>query len=50
MLDAITQAQIWQAVLERFEHSDVGILVVSHDAALVARLCHRVINLKDLSL
>ena len=50
MLDAITQAQIWQAVLEKFEHSDVGILVVSHDAALVARLCHRVINLKDLSL
>lgn len=46
MLDAITQAQIWQAVLQKFEHSDVGILVVSHDAALVKRLCHRVIDLR----
>ncbi len=49
MLDAITQAQIWQAVIEKFEHSDVGILVVSHDAALVERLCHRVIDLRDVS-
>ncbi|WP_019672850.1 ABC transporter ATP-binding protein [Psychrobacter lutiphocae] len=46
MLDAITQAQIWQAVLERFEQSRVGILVVSHDPALVKRLCHRVIDLR----
>ncbi|WP_367110801.1 ABC transporter ATP-binding protein [uncultured Psychrobacter sp.] len=49
MLDAITQAQIWQAVLEKFEHSDVGILIVSHDAALINRLCHRVIDLRYLS-
>ncbi len=48
MLDAITQAQIWQAVLKKFEHSDVGILVVSHDAALIKRLCHRVIDLRDI--
>lgn len=47
MLDAITQAQIWQAVLERCAHSEVGILVVSHDAALVKRLCQRVIDLRE---
>ncbi|SUD90565.1 ABC transporter ATP-binding protein [Psychrobacter phenylpyruvicus] len=49
MLDAITQAQIWQAVLERFERSEVGMLVVSHDMALVKRLCHRVVNIAELN-
>lgn len=48
MLDAITQAQIWHAVLERCAHSEVGILVVSHDAALVKRLCQRVIDLREI--
>lgn len=49
MLDAITQAQIWHAVLESCAHSEVGILVVSHDAALVNRLCQRVIDLSALA-
>ena len=31
MLDAITQAQIWQAVLEIAEKREMGIIVVSHE-------------------
>ena len=45
MLDAITQAQIWQAVLEIAEQREMGIIVVSHEEKLVKRLCHRVIDL-----
>jgi peptide/nickel transport system ATP-binding protein len=45
MLDAITQAQIWNAVLEIAKKREMGIVVVSHEAKLIQRLCHRVIEL-----
>lgn len=45
MLDAITQAQIWQAVLETARKREMGIIVVSHERALVDRLCDRVVEL-----
>lgn len=46
MLDAITQAQIWHAVLEIAKKRKMGIIVVSHEAKLMQRLCHRVIEFK----
>ena len=46
MLDAITQAQIWRAVLEIAKKREMGIVVVSHDMKLIQRLCQRVIELK----
>ncbi|MFS0576471.1 ATP-binding cassette domain-containing protein [Sporosarcina sp. 179-K 3D1 HS] len=45
MLDAITQSQIWHAVLEIAQKREMGIIVVSHEAKLIQRLCHRVIEL-----
>ena len=45
MLDAITQAQIWQVVLDIAHERQMGILVVSHEQSMIKRLCHRVINL-----
>ena len=45
MLDAITQAQIWQAVLEIAKKREMGIIVVSHEAKLMDRLCDREISL-----
>ncbi|HWO97379.1 MAG TPA: ATP-binding cassette domain-containing protein [Bacillus sp. (in: firmicutes)] len=47
MLDAITQAQIWHAVLEVAKKREMGIVVVSHEAKLVHRLCHRVVELNS---
>ncbi|RST74361.1 ATP-binding cassette domain-containing protein [Siminovitchia acidinfaciens] len=44
MLDAITQVQIWHAVLEIAKKRNMGIVVVSHEAKLIQRLCHRVIE------
>jgi peptide/nickel transport system ATP-binding protein len=45
MLDALTQATIWEAVLQIAAERDLGLLVVSHDEALIDRLCHRTIRL-----
>ncbi|MDR3601286.1 MAG: ATP-binding cassette domain-containing protein [Desulfosporosinus sp.] len=50
MLDAITQAQIWQAILELAKERDLGILVVSHEKELVKRVCDRVIELDSVHL
>lgn len=44
MLDAITQAQIWHAVLDIARKRGLGLIVVSHDHALVERICHRTID------
>lgn len=45
MLDAITQAQIWQAVTEIAQKRKMGIIVVTHESKLMQRLCHRVIEI-----
>ncbi len=44
MLDALTQAAIWKAVLGIVEERNLGLLVISHDMALISMLCHRVIS------
>lgn len=44
MLDAITQAQIWEVVLSHARRRQVGVLVISHEAALLSRICDRVID------
>jgi peptide/nickel transport system ATP-binding protein len=45
MLDANTQALIWQAVLDYTRTHQVGLLVISHEFALLKRLCDRIIDL-----
>ncbi|MBC6430834.1 ATP-binding cassette domain-containing protein [Nostoc sp. HG1] len=55
MLDANTQALIWQVVMKYSREHEVAILVISHEAALLKRLCvgvagrrHRTIDLSTL--
>jgi peptide/nickel transport system ATP-binding protein len=50
MLDAITQAQIWDTVLSVVEEMNIGVLVVSHEKNLIERLCHNVIYFKDINI
>lgn len=45
MLDAITQAQIWQVVMDIAEERGMGVIIISHDAYLVDRLCDRIVEL-----
>ena len=42
MLDLITQAQIWDFLLREAERRNLGLLVVSHSAPLLERICTRV--------
>ena len=47
MLDAITQAHIWQVVIKYCKKNNVGLIVISHDKDLVNRICDRIINLES---
>ncbi|GGJ82130.1 hypothetical protein GCM10007063_00700 [Lentibacillus kapialis] len=48
MLDAITQAQIWHAVLQLVKQRHIGILAISHDQHLLWRVSDRIINFDEL--
>lgn len=39
MLDPITQVELWQALQQEAENRQLGVLVISHDSALLERLC-----------
>ncbi|MCI8469518.1 MAG: ATP-binding cassette domain-containing protein [Eggerthellaceae bacterium] len=45
MLDALTQAQIWRALLAEVEARGLGMVLVSHSPALTARVATRVVDL-----
>lgn len=45
MLDAVTQAQIWAAIRQIAAARRMGVLVISHDAHLLQRLCSRTFEL-----
>ncbi|SDD96459.1 peptide/nickel transport system ATP-binding protein [Paenibacillus sp. UNCCL117] len=42
MLDAITQAKIWNAFLGICRSRNIGVIVVSHEASLLSRLCDNI--------
>ncbi len=44
-LDALTQARIWNTVLEEAAGRSMGLLIVTHSPALTERLATRVVNL-----
>lgn len=48
-LDAITQARLWRDLTARTSEGGIGLLVISHDDALLNRLCDRVLDLRDLT-
>ena len=47
MLDLITQAQLWRFLLDQAEKRGLGLLVVSHDSALLERLCTKILAWED---
>ena len=46
MLDVITQAQIWNVILDLAKKRNMGLVVVTHNPALARRLCTRVWDLE----
>lgn len=49
MLDVITQAQIWELLLERASERDHGMAVVTHNMALAEKVCSRIVSLPDIN-
>jgi ABC-type dipeptide/oligopeptide/nickel transport system ATPase subunit len=47
MLDLVTQAQIWNFLLQTAEERGLGLLIVSHSDALLERVCTRVEELPE---
>lgn len=48
MLDAVSQAQIWHAVLREAETRNLGLVVISHDPRLLRRICHRIVRWEEI--
>lgn len=44
MLDAVTQAQIWHAVLDIAKERNMGVVVISHDQHLINRISTKMIE------
>ncbi|MFH1136435.1 MAG: ATP-binding cassette domain-containing protein [Pseudomonadota bacterium] len=42
MLDAMTQVRIWKTLLEEARRREIGVLAVSHNRDLLARVCDRI--------
>ena len=49
MLDMITQAQIWQILLDISSKNGLGMIVVTHNMELAARVCDEVIYLPEIN-
>lgn len=47
MHDPITQVQIWRALQEQARQRSLGLLAISHDAALLQALNARVLHMRD---
>lgn len=45
MLDAITQAQIWRAVLNEADRRNMGVIVVTHNRHLADRIASKIFDL-----
>ena len=45
MLDAVTQAQLWQVLLGEVRERGCGLVFMSHSPALAARIATRVVRL-----
>lgn len=49
MLDAITQAQIWEMLLKVSKDKNIGILVVSHNNRLLEKICTRTVEFSNIN-
>ncbi len=49
MLDVITQAQIWQVILQETKRRGMGLLVITHNLALADKVCNKVVGLPEIN-
>ena len=49
MLDALTQVQIWEALISYSKANNIGILAVNHDLELLEVLCDDILKFDDIN-
>ncbi len=49
MLDAITQAKVWEFILKYVEKYNMGLIIISHENTLLSRLCTRIIDMSNMN-
>ncbi|MFP3154786.1 ATP-binding cassette domain-containing protein [Lachnospiraceae bacterium ZAX-1] len=49
MLDVITQAQIWEQMLNTIRSRNLGLLAVTHSLTLAEQICSRIVRFDELS-
>ncbi len=49
MLDGITQAQIWNSLINISEKNNIGIIVITHNKELADRICTGTVNLEEIN-
>jgi peptide/nickel transport system ATP-binding protein len=49
MLDAVTQVQIWEALINHCKANNIGILAVSHDEELLNVLCDDILKFDEIN-
>jgi peptide/nickel transport system ATP-binding protein len=50
MLDPVTQAQLWAVLLDECNRRNIGLIAITHDAALAQKICNDFINIESLFL
>ena len=48
MLDVITQAQIWNILLETAKERNMGMVIITHNIALAERICTNIIRVEEM--
>ena len=49
MLDAVTQVQIWEVLLDYAKKNNIGILAVSHDKSLLEVISDEILYFNELN-
>jgi peptide/nickel transport system ATP-binding protein len=49
MLDALTQVQIWDALIKHCRANNIGILAVSHDPELLEVVCDDILYFNEIN-
>ena len=49
MLDALTQVQIWEALINHCKANNIGILAVSHDIELLEVICDDILKFNEIN-
>ena len=49
MLDVITQAQLWHAILEEVKIRNMGLLVITHNVQLAQQICDRILDITEMN-